>query len=120
MRLLDIFEFAYHALAANKVRTLLTALGLVIGNAAVIWVVTISLVSRDLILEQIRVADGAALAIQQKDVEFHGHGDFLSRRSDGVKKPGPKGLSFHVEPPMGNLSEAFHVKRGEAFLNKHG
>jgi acetyl-CoA carboxylase biotin carboxylase subunit len=27
----------------------------------------------DLILEQIRVADGAALAIQQKDVEFHGH-----------------------------------------------
>ncbi len=54
MRLYDIFEFSYQALAANRVRTLLTALGLVIGNAAVIWVVTISLVSRELILEQIR------------------------------------------------------------------
>jgi putative ABC transport system permease protein len=54
VKLLDIFEFSYQALAANRVRTLLTALGLVIGNAAVIWVVTISLVSRELILEQIR------------------------------------------------------------------
>ncbi len=54
MRLYDIFEASYRALASNRVRTLLTALGLVIGNAAVIWVVTISLVSRELILEQIR------------------------------------------------------------------
>ena len=54
MRLYDIFEASYQALASNRVRTLLTALGLVIGNAAVIWVVTISLVSRELILEQIR------------------------------------------------------------------
>ncbi len=54
MRLYDIFQASYQALASNRVRTLLTALGLVIGNAAVIWVVTISLVSRELILEQIR------------------------------------------------------------------
>ena len=54
MRLYDIFEASYRALASNRVRTLLTALGLVIGNAAVIWVVTISMVSRELILEQIR------------------------------------------------------------------
>ncbi len=54
MKLADIFESSYQALAANRIRTLLTALGLVIGNAAVIWVVTISLVSRELILEQIR------------------------------------------------------------------
>ncbi|HUS06226.1 MAG TPA: ABC transporter permease [Bryobacteraceae bacterium] len=39
---------------ANKVRTFLTALGLVIGNASVILVVTISLTSRDYILDQIR------------------------------------------------------------------
>ncbi|MCC6537157.1 MAG: ABC transporter permease [Bryobacterales bacterium] len=54
MRLADLFAFSYQSLAANRVRTLLTALGLLIGNAAVIWVVTISLVSRELILEQIR------------------------------------------------------------------
>ena len=46
--------FSWQALKANKVRTALTALGLVIGNASVILVVTISLTSRDYILEQIR------------------------------------------------------------------
>ncbi len=50
----DLLKFSLHALRANKVRTFLTALGLVIGNASVILVVTISLTSRDYILEQIR------------------------------------------------------------------
>jgi len=42
------------ALAANKFRAFLTALGLVIGNASVILVVTVSLTSRDYILDQIQ------------------------------------------------------------------
>jgi putative ABC transport system permease protein len=42
------------ALRANKFRAFLTALGLVIGNASVIWVVTLSLTSRDYILNQIQ------------------------------------------------------------------
>ena len=42
------------ALRSNKSRTLLTALGLLIGNASVIWVVTISLSSRDYIIDQIQ------------------------------------------------------------------
>jgi putative ABC transport system permease protein len=42
------------ALNANKVRSFLTALGLVIGNASVILVVTISITSRDYVLDQIR------------------------------------------------------------------
>jgi putative ABC transport system permease protein len=50
----EAFRFSLHALRANKIRTLLTALGLIIGNASVILVVTISLTSRDYILEQIR------------------------------------------------------------------
>ena len=41
-------------MSANKFRTFLTALGLVIGNASVILVVTISITSRDYILDQIR------------------------------------------------------------------
>ncbi len=53
-RLLEALRFSYHALRANKVRTLLTALGLLIGNASVILVVTISITSRDLILDKIR------------------------------------------------------------------
>ena len=49
----DAFRFSWDALRANRLRTLLTALGLVIGNASVILVVTISLTSREYILDQI-------------------------------------------------------------------
>jgi putative ABC transport system permease protein len=50
----DVLKFSFHALSANRFRTFLTALGLVIGNASVILVVTISLTSEELILDQIR------------------------------------------------------------------
>ncbi len=53
MQLGEAFRFSVEALRANKVRTFLTALGLVIGNASIILVVTISLTSRNYILEQI-------------------------------------------------------------------
>ncbi|HEY1207488.1 MAG: ABC transporter permease [Bryobacteraceae bacterium] len=49
----EALSFSFNALRANRVRTFLTALGLVIGNASVILVVTISMTSRDYILEQI-------------------------------------------------------------------
>jgi putative ABC transport system permease protein len=54
MQLAEALRFSFDALRANKIRTLLTALGLVIGNASVILVVTISITSRDYILDQIR------------------------------------------------------------------
>ncbi|MBS1832660.1 MAG: ABC transporter permease [Acidobacteria bacterium] len=54
MRLADLLQFSFHALSANRFRTFLTALGLVIGNASVILVVTISLTSEELILSQIQ------------------------------------------------------------------
>ena len=50
----EALKFSYQALQANRVRTLLTALGLLIGNASVILVVTISITSRDLIIDRIR------------------------------------------------------------------
>jgi putative ABC transport system permease protein len=54
MVLSEVFRFSYESLRANKIRTALTALGLVIGNASVILVVTISLTGKDYILDQIR------------------------------------------------------------------
>src|SRR4051795_4824545 len=54
MNLAEAISFSLQALRANRFRTFLTALGLIIGNASVILVVTISLASRDLILDQIR------------------------------------------------------------------
>ncbi|HLY16697.1 MAG TPA: ABC transporter permease [Bryobacteraceae bacterium] len=49
----EALDFSIKALKANPVRSLLTGLGMVIGTASVILVVTISLTSRDYILEQI-------------------------------------------------------------------
>jgi putative ABC transport system permease protein len=54
MNIAEAIAFSLQALRANRFRTFLTALGLIIGNASVILVVTISLASRDLILDQIR------------------------------------------------------------------
>jgi putative ABC transport system permease protein len=54
MNLTEAVNFSVQALHANRLRTFLTALGLIIGNASVILVVTISLASKDLILDQIR------------------------------------------------------------------
>ncbi len=54
MRFDEALRSSWDALQANRLRTFLTALGLVIGNASVILVVTISLTSRDYVLEQIR------------------------------------------------------------------
>ncbi|MEO5923903.1 MAG: ABC transporter permease [Bryobacteraceae bacterium] len=50
----ETIRMGLQALRANKSRTLLTSLGLLIGNASVIWVVTISLYSRDYIIDQIQ------------------------------------------------------------------
>ena len=49
----DSFAFAYDALRVNKVRTGLTALGMIIGTASVILVATIAMTSRDYVLGQI-------------------------------------------------------------------
>ena len=49
----EALDFSVKALKANPVRSFLTGLGMVIGTASVILVVTISLTSREYILEQI-------------------------------------------------------------------
>ena len=53
MFLAEAVRFSAQALRANPVRSLLTGLGMVIGTASVILVVTISLTSRDYILQQV-------------------------------------------------------------------
>jgi putative ABC transport system permease protein len=53
-RHIEALRSSVEALRANKFRAFLTALGLVIGNASVILVVTISLTSRDYIIDQIQ------------------------------------------------------------------
>jgi putative ABC transport system permease protein len=54
MNISEAFAFSLQALRSNRLRTALTTLGPTIGTASVILVVTISLSSKDLILDQIR------------------------------------------------------------------
>jgi putative ABC transport system permease protein len=53
MNISEALNFSAASLRANPIRSLLTGLGMVIGTASVILVVTISLTSREYILEQI-------------------------------------------------------------------
>jgi putative ABC transport system permease protein len=50
----EAIRFSWQALRASPVRSVLTGLGMAIGTASVILVVTISLTSRDYILEQVQ------------------------------------------------------------------
>ena len=49
----DALGFALRAMAANRTRTLLTSLSMVIGNAAVIVVVSVALTGHDFVVQQI-------------------------------------------------------------------
>src|SRR5450432_277498 len=53
MQIGEAFQFSVQALRSNPIRSFLTGLGMVIGTASVILVVTISLTSQNYILEQI-------------------------------------------------------------------
>ena len=50
----EAVRFSAQALRASPARSLLTGLGMAIGTASVILVVTISLTSRDYVLEQVQ------------------------------------------------------------------
>ncbi|HYK89306.1 MAG TPA: ABC transporter permease [Acidobacteriota bacterium] len=54
MNFMEVAGFAYDSLIANKMRSGLTMLGMVIGTASIILVVTIALTGREYIMQQIQ------------------------------------------------------------------
>ena len=54
MALGEIMSFAFETFCSNKVRFILTALGMVIGTASLILVVTIGMTGRQYVLNQIQ------------------------------------------------------------------
>src|SRR5215472_16537267 len=76
----ESLRFSLQAMSANKFRTFLTALGLVIGNASVILVVTISITSRDYVLDQIRGVGSNLISAQYSagtNTATHVDADFI-------------------------------------------
>ena len=98
----EALNFSFQALQANKIRTALTALGLLIGNASVILVVTISITSRDLILDKIRGVgsnmiyaqyDGGPLDATKYDADFIKLADVDAVLTD-ITMPGMDGIQL--------------------------
>ncbi len=54
MNLVEAISFAHESLTANKLRAGLTMLGMVIGTASIILVVTVALTGREYVLQQIQ------------------------------------------------------------------
>src|ERR1700719_4842871 len=53
MDLRESFSVAVDALRANKMRAMLTSLGVIIGSASIVLVVTVALTSRKFVISQI-------------------------------------------------------------------
>ena len=62
----EIFRFAYDTFCSNKIRFALTALGMVIGNASLILVVTIGMTGKQYILNEIQAIGANMVYITQE------------------------------------------------------
>src|SRR6202521_277871 len=69
----EIFSFAYETFMSNKVRFALTALGMVIGTASLILVVTIGMTGRQFALSQIQ-----AIGTNEIWAEYQGGAQHIS------------------------------------------
>src|SRR6202166_4301337 len=69
----EIIAFAYDTFCSNKVRFILTALGMVIGTASLILVVTIGMTGRQYVLDQIQ-----AIGTNEIQAEYLGGAQHIS------------------------------------------
>lgn len=72
MRLTDDFDAAWRALSANAARSLLTALGVIVGVAAVIATMSIGAGAQDEVTETLRTLGANLLLVEPGAPEAHG------------------------------------------------
>ncbi len=89
----EIISFAYDTFCSNKVRFILTALGMVIGTASLILVVTIGMTGQQYVLNQIQ-----AIGTNEIWAEYLGGAQHISNSSlgptDRRRPPGRAGSQF--------------------------
>jgi len=109
----EIVNFAYDTFCSNKIRFMLTALGMVIGTASIILVTTIGLTGRQYVLTQIQ-----AIGTNEIWVEYQG-GQHVSKSSldpmvvedvEAVQQMVP-GIS--AASPVVTMSERIPTANGE-------
>jgi putative ABC transport system permease protein len=110
----EIFSFAYDTFCSNKVRFLLTALGMVIGTASLILVVTIGLTGKQYVLNQIQ-SIGANLIY----VEYEGGQQRISNSAidpltiDDLKAAQNEVPGIVSASPVVNMSDRIPVGGGK-------
>lgn len=110
----EIMSFAYDTFCSNKVRFLLTALGMVIGTASLILVVTIGLTGKQYVLNQIQ-SIGANLIY----VEYEGGQQRISNAApdpltvDDLKAAEDEVPGIVSASPVVNMSDRIPVGGGK-------
>jgi putative ABC transport system permease protein len=110
----EIFSFAYDTFCSNKVRFMLTALGMVIGTASLILVVTIGLTGKQYVLNQIQ-SIGANLIY----VEYEGGQQRISNSAidpltiDDLKAAQNEVPGIVSASPVVNMSDRIPVGGGK-------
>jgi putative ABC transport system permease protein len=111
----EIWNFAFETFCTNKVRFALTALGMVIGTASLILVVTIGLTGKQYILSQIQ-AIGANMIYA--DYEAGGNAAFGATKSDFLTIDDMRAVrgevpGIRVASPMVELHDRITVPGGK-------
>lgn len=98
MRLTYSLKTAFQGLATNKLRSILTILGIVIGITAIILVMSIGQGAEELILDQVRGL-GAQTVVVEPGREPRGPSDFSEFFTDSLKEKDIEALRKKVNAP---------------------
>jgi len=108
----EIFSFAYDTFCANKVRFALTALGMVIGTASLILVVTIGMTGKQYVLNQIQAIGANMIYAEYQGGAGNTNPDLLTiddlnavvQQVPGIAAASPV-VPFDSRVPVGNGQE---------------
>lgn len=108
----EIFSFAYDTFCSNKVRFALTALGMVIGTASLILVVTIGMTGKQYVLNQIQAIGANMIYAEYQGGAGNTNPDLLTiddlhavvQQVPGISAASPV-VPFDSRVPVGNGQE---------------
>jgi putative ABC transport system permease protein len=109
----EIFQFAYDTFCSNKVRFALTALGMVIGTASLILVVTIGLTGKNYVLNQIQaIGSNLVYAEYESGPQRIGAGPLDPLTMDDMNAVQQQVPGITAATPVVNLNDRISVGEG--------
>jgi putative ABC transport system permease protein len=110
----DIWNFAWETFCSNKLRFALTALGMILGTASLILVVTIGLTGKQYVLEQIQAIGANMIYAEYQaggNTAIKTHADYLTIQDLGVVAAQVSGI--RAASPMVELHDRLAVGGGK-------